>query len=325
MLEILKNNIKTNIIYDSLIKESHKVFSKFSDDDFFSDKVQHIYFYSEINDDSVSNLQKLLFNASKTKINNSGIQISPKPIVIHLNSGGGYVSSTEKFYTIIQSIRVPLCIIIENLCASAATDLALLSPYRVIIDYSQYMIHDSFGGNIVKGSNKVKSEFPSLYIIIYYIELLKKRTKLTDEEIKIFIERDILIDPDYCLKKNIVDRILNFPKINNPEFYSNVSNLQLNLTSFLKKTNLNHIYIDNDEINNNNDIIIDSNNFTKDINEVKNLNDLSIFLDNNFIIKKDNSKPIIIHFNSKLAFSIADANSNPLNLTQFNYRLAMIQ
>ena len=241
-----------------------------------------------------------------------------------MNSPRGNLSSTEKFYTIIQSIRVPLCILIENLCASGATFLALLSPYRVIIDYSQYMIHDSFGGYIGKGSNEVKSSFSSLYIITYYIELLKKRTKLTDEEIKIFIERDIFVDANYCLKKNIIDRILKFPKINNPEYYSNVSNLQLNLDSFLKKTNLNHIYIDDDLINSNNDIIINGNNFNRDMNEVKSVNDLSIFLDNNFIIKKDNSKPIIIHFNSNLASSIY-ANSNPLILTQFNYRLAMIQ
>jgi ATP-dependent protease ClpP protease subunit len=186
------------------------------------------------------------------------------------------------------------------------------------------MIHDSFGGYIGKGSNEVKSSFSSLYIITYYIELLKKRTKLTDEEIKIFIERDIFVDANYCLKKNIIDRILKFPKINNPEYYSNVSNLQLNLDSFLKKTNLNHIYIDDDLINSNNDIIINGNNFNRDMNEVKSVNDLSIFLDNNFIIKKDNSKPIIIHFNSNLASSIY-ANSNPLILTQFNYRLAMIQ
>ena len=115
MLEILKNTTSTDILYESWVNESKKIFSKFSDDDFFSDKAQHIYFYSGINDDSVNNLQKMLMDLSKTKINNAGIQISPKPIIIHLNSHGGSVASTDVFYTIIQSQRVPLCVLIENL------------------------------------------------------------------------------------------------------------------------------------------------------------------------------------------------------------------
>lgn len=323
MLEILKNSTSSNILYESWIIESNKIFSKFSDDDFFSDKAQHIYFYSDINDDSVNNLQKILMDASKTKIDNSGIHISPKPIILHLNSPGGSVTSTDVFYTIIQSQRIPLCILIENLCASAATHLALLAPYRVIINYSSYLVHDSFGVNISKTSNMVKSNYKLLQTNIYYIELLKKRTKLTDNEIKIFLERDILVDSEYCLKKNIVDRILELPKINDPDYYNNFSNLQLNLSSFLKKTNLNHIYIDN-EIYNNNNIVINGNNFSGYISEIKGLYNLSILLDNNFLIKKDNIKPIIIHFKSVNHYSIF-SYSNPLELIQLNYRLAMIQ
>ena len=127
MLKILKSNISEDILYQNWVNESHKVFSKFSDDDFFSDKVQHLYFYSDINDESVDILQKLLMDASKTKLNNSGVHISPKPICLHLNSPGGFVTSTDVFYTLIQSQRVPLCVILETLTASAATFIALLA------------------------------------------------------------------------------------------------------------------------------------------------------------------------------------------------------
>ena len=323
MLEILKNTTSTDILYESWENESKKIFSKFSDDDFFSDKAQHIYFYSGIDDDSVNILQKMLMNLSKTKIDHSVVQISPKPIIIHLNSPGGDSSSTDVFYTLIQSQRVPLCVLIEKLCASAATYLAIMAPYRVMIDYSMYMIHDSYGENKSKSSNIIQLRYSSYYTNIYYIELLKKKTKLTDNEIKTFIERDIFIDAKYCLNKNIVDRILKLPKINKPEYYDNCSNLQLNLSTFLKKTNLNHIYID-DNIYNDYNIIANGKNFEGNISEIKDLNNLCILLDNNFLIKKDNIKPIIMHFKPKF-ISYMHSTLNPLDLIQLNYRLAMIQ
>ena len=319
MLKILKSNFSEDILYQSWVNESHKVFSKFSDDDFFSDKVQHLYFYSGITEESVDTLQKLLMDASKTKLNNSGVHISPKPICLHLKSGGGATFATDVFYTLIQSQRVPLCVIIETLTASAATDLALLAPYRVMIDYSQYLIHDGIGGNYTKTSNIIKSDYSYLHTMLYYEKLLKKRTKLSDKEIKEFLERDILIDAQYSLNKGIIDRILYLPKINTPDYYSDFSNLQLNLSSFLKKTNLNHIYI-NQEIYESDPKIINGTSFDGNIQYTKTLFDLSILLDNLFLIKKDNVKPIIIHFKSS-----EQAKSNPLQLIQLNYRLAMIQ
>jgi hypothetical protein len=59
-LKILEGNTSENILYDSWLKDFYKVFSKFTDDDFFSDKVSHIYFYSIIDENSVNNLHKNL-------------------------------------------------------------------------------------------------------------------------------------------------------------------------------------------------------------------------------------------------------------------------
>lgn len=322
MLKILKGTISEDIIYKTWVDESYKIFSKFSDDDFFSDKVQHIYFYSNIDNNSVDSLQKLLMDASKTTLNNSGVHIMPKPIILHLNSGGGELISTDIFYTLFQTQRVPLCVMLETLTASAATDLALLAPYRIMIDYSTYLIHDGFGMNLSKSTNKIKSSYQSIHTLVYYEKLLKRRTKLSNKEIKNFLERDIIISAEYSLEKGIIDRILYLPKINNPDYYTNFSNLQLNLTSFLKKTNLNHIYID-ENIYDNNSIIVNGKNFYN-YEGVKSLYDLSIMLDNLFLIKKDNVKPIILHFKPISEFALY-ANANPLELIQLNYRLAMVQ
>jgi len=318
MLKILKTNISDNYLYNDLCKLSYDTFSKFKDDDFFSDKVQHIYFYSGINDDSIHLLQMEIMEASKTIVNESGIQSSPKPICIHINSIGGYVNSSQTFYTIIQSIRTPLCTIIENKCASAATIFQLLSPYRLMIHYSNYLIHDMAGGYDGKTSEVIKYIYHDIHSCIHYKELIKNRTKLNDSDINTFFERDITVDAKYCLKNGIIDKILKFPKIKNPDYYSNVSNLQLNLGSFLKKTNLNHLYFDKKLYETYYDIV--SSDHTENIQNVNSINHLCKVLDNIFLIhKNDNIKPIIIHFRA------ATLSFDPMNLVGVNYRLAQIQ
>jgi len=323
MIEILKNTISSDVIYDEWVKLSKETFSKMSDLDLYSDKVQHIYYYSDVTNESVGNLQKLLMEASKTVISESGIKIIPKPIVIHLNSPGGHCHSTNIFNVFSQTQRLPLCIIIENLCASAATGLQLLAPYRVIVDYSRYLIHDASGGNYGKVSNGIKVNTYFYNQMLNYIELLRKRTKLTNEEIDKFISRDLFVYSDYCLKHGLVDRILRFQKINNPSQYTNSSNLKLSINNFLKKTNLNHIYIDSDEMVEN-DLVISSSLPPSNLSEIKDLNLLCLELDKNFLQKNDNVKPIIIHFRPN--WNWTGSNSNIIrSFNHLNYRLSLIQ
>ncbi len=322
MIEILKNSISSDVIYDEWVRVSKETFNKMSDRDFYSDKVQHIYFYSYVTNESVGNLQKLLMEASKTVDSESGIKTTPKPIVIHLSSLGGYDCSTNIFNVFSQTQRLPLCVITESMCYSAATDLQLLAPYRVMVDYSNYLIHDAAGYSFSKMENNVKIKIFEYKKMINYIELIRKRTKLTNEEIDKFISRDLLVDSNYCLKHGIIDRILRFPKINSPSHYSNSSNLSLSIHTFLKKTNLNHIYIDSDVMTSNE--LITSTSVPTNLSEIKDLNMLCLELDNNFLRKDDNVKPIVIHFRPQSIWVFS--NSNMVQwYNMLNYRLSLIQ
>ena len=322
MIEILKNSISSDVIYDEWVRISKETFNKMSDSDLYSDKVQHIYFYSDITNESVGNLQKLLMEASKTVVSESGIKTTPKPIVIHLSSKGRNASSMNLFNVFSQTQRLPLCVIIESECASAATELQLLAPYRVMVDYSMYLIHDGAGGTFGKMANTVKIETFEYAKFLNYIELIRKRTKLTNEEIDKFISRDLLVDSNYCLKHGIIDRILRFPKINSPSHYSNSSNLSLSIHTFLKKTNLNHIYIDSNEMTMNE--LITSTSIPSNLSEIKDLNQLCLELDNNFLRKDENVKPLIIHFRPQSIWVFSESNMvRWYNI--LNYRLSLIQ
>jgi ATP-dependent protease ClpP protease subunit len=322
MIEILKNSISSDVIYDEWVRISKETFNKMSDSDLYSDKVQHIYFYSDITNESVGNLQKLLMEASKTVVSESGIKTTPKPIVIHLSSTGGNCSSMNIFNVFSQTQRLPLCVIIEATCESAATELQILAPYRVMVDYSTYLIHDATGGSYGKIANTVKTQTYFYNQWLNYIELLRKRTKLTNEEIDKFLSRDLLIDSNYCLKHGIIDRILRFPKINSPSHYSNSSNLSLSIHTFLKKTNLNHIYIDSNEMTANE--LITSTSVPSNLSEIKDLNQLCLELDNNFLRKDENVKPLIIHFRPQIIWGFSESNIVKW-LNKLNYRLSLIQ
>ena len=58
----------SNKIYSNWVEECKRVFSKWKDSDFYSDKAEHIYFYTDVDDDSVNQLQQLLTQSSKTVI-----------------------------------------------------------------------------------------------------------------------------------------------------------------------------------------------------------------------------------------------------------------
>ena len=323
MLPILQNNSSRQKIYNEWVKKSHQYFSKCKDEDFFSNKMHHIYFYCEVNDENVNRLNYELQEASKTKIIN-GVQETPKPICLHLNSGGGSVASENLFDVMIKMQRVPFCVITENNTCSAATMISLVAPYRLMIEHSMYLIHDMAGGSYEKSSNVIHSNHKYLQQwLTTYIPLLKERTKLTDEEINMFIKRDIYLDDKYCKRKGIIDRILKIPKVNTPNKYNDknkYSNVHLSLSNLLKKTNLNHMYIDA------NNIKTESLSFTQDnissISEARSLNDLCIILDKLFIndIKNINKKQLILHF-----LPYESEYSNPLDIMSLTYRIALLQ
>ena len=60
-------------------------FNKLNDNDFFSDKLTHIYFNGIVEDKSVDKLFNDIRDANKIRIKN-GASIRPKPILIHINS-----------------------------------------------------------------------------------------------------------------------------------------------------------------------------------------------------------------------------------------------
>ena len=157
--------------YKELVKKSIEYFSKLDDKDLFSSKVNHIYYNGVVTTEKAQIFRNLFLSLNETKYIN-GVKELPKPIVIHLNSPGGDVLGIDIFETLIYQSRVPVAVIIEDLCASAATFLALYAPYRIMIDYSNYLIHDSAGISFNKTSTIVQDKKFILDMFVRYKYLL---------------------------------------------------------------------------------------------------------------------------------------------------------
>jgi len=156
-------------------------FNKLNDNDFFSDKLTHIYFNGRVNDSSVDKLFNDIREANNIK-EEKGIQIKPKPILIHINSIGGSVYDGIRFLSVFKISSVPIATIIDNYSFSAATFLSIHSPYRVMTKNSFCLIHNySYSGIIRYNREDLFSrinEFETYFSNI--IDMYLKKTNFMD-------------------------------------------------------------------------------------------------------------------------------------------------
>jgi ATP-dependent protease ClpP protease subunit len=191
------------------------IFKNMSDNDFFSNKLTHIYFNNEVNDDSVDKLIEDINNANKEIKTESGAIKQPKPILIHISSKGGNVTDGMRLFSIFTMSKTPIATIVDNYSCSAATFLSVISPYRLITNYGYCIIH----GYSVSGITQRKKQTQLHNMIEIYdtyfnkiIEMYKERTKFKHDELIELLQHDLLLDAKFCLKKGIVDRIIKIEK-----------------------------------------------------------------------------------------------------------------
>lgn len=214
-------------------------FKNLADEDFFSDKVQHIYYKNEVTGESVIQLQQQIRAANMSVLTPDGIQTSPKPIVIHISSFGGSVYDGMRTMTIFNESRVPICTMIDGFCASAATYLSILAPYRVITEYSVALIHQyksmTMGTREIMLNNIKETDESFAHISDMYV----RKTKIKKAELNELMRHDLWFTAGVCEEKGIVDRVLRFS--NSRKKLSPVKTLSTGL--LLKKTNLNILYV----------------------------------------------------------------------------------
>lgn len=199
-------------------------FVNLSDEDFYSNKLTHIYFTSFVDDKSIDDL------ISKIKEENK--KEDAKPILIHICSFGGKLLDGIRFLTIFKISKVPIATIIDNYSCSAATFLSISSPYRVMNRYGYCLLHEySISGKInAKRNNFLQNIQETDKYFNTIIEMYLNKTKYSKKELNELLQHNLFLDYKTCLTKGIVDRVINV------EFKSSI-NPKLDINKLIKEPN----------------------------------------------------------------------------------------
>ena len=169
----------------------------------------HIYFYTEVKQESILTLNRTLKALSnKFKIQSIENDCEPAAIKLHINSLGGGLYSGLAALDAIKNCGVEVHTIIEGCSASAATLMSVVGNKRFITQNGFMLIHQmstGFWGTY----EDVKDEMENIHkfmdrIINIYVE----HTNLPKKQLQQMLKKDLWFDSKECLKYGLVDEIL---------------------------------------------------------------------------------------------------------------------
>tara|TARA_Y200000002_G_scaffold381408_1_gene395377 strand:+ start:463 stop:1161 length:699 start_codon:yes stop_codon:yes gene_type:complete len=169
----------------------------------------HIYFYSEVNRDSIYDLATLINEVEEeNKALSFKMRIDDIPIYLHINSYGGCVFSAFNIIDVIESCSVPIYSIVEGCAASAGTLMSIVCDKKYIRKNSYMLIHQLSSGCWGKMC-EIEDEVENL---TDFMDKIKKiymdNTKIPKKELTELLKHDLWLNSDKCLKYSLADEIM---------------------------------------------------------------------------------------------------------------------
>jgi len=168
----------------------------------------HIYFYSEVDRDSIYDLSVLIREAEEESILTSlKLNIDEIPIFLHISSFGGSVFAAFSAIDIIKACRVPIHTIIDGATASAGTLISIAGKKRYMRPRSHMLIHQlssSMWGKFAE----LEDEFNNLKGLMENItDIYKEHANIPKKELAQLLKQDLWLNSDKCLTYGLVDAL----------------------------------------------------------------------------------------------------------------------
>lgn len=171
----------------------------------------HIYFYDNINNESILKLNKAIMETTNKIISELVDEkvtfgIKDVPLYLHINSGGGLIFEGLAAMDTILNNESPIITIVEGRAASAATFLNIVGKERWIRKHSYMLIHQlsaTYWGKFHELKDRMKNA-EKLMVLIKNI--YKEYTKVPMEKIDEILDHDLYFDADKCIEYGLVDR-----------------------------------------------------------------------------------------------------------------------
>lgn len=135
--------------------------------------------------------------------------INHKPIRLYINSRGGSVSDGFALIDCISFLQSPIETVIIGEACSMGGLISIVGNSRYMTKNSFWMGHDMRGG--IWGDYSEKVEYRADYIKKCWNMIeshLKKYTKLTAKDLLQLRNGELWLNPDECLQKGIIDKII---------------------------------------------------------------------------------------------------------------------
>ncbi len=166
----------------------------------------HVYYYSEVNRDSIFKLNMLIKEAEEENLIASiKYGLPPIPIYLHINSFGGSVYAAFAAIDVIQACRVPVHTICEGAIASAGTLISVVGVKRYMRPSAYLLIHQlssSFWGKMAE----IEDEFVNLKALMKKIKsIYRKHCNIPKKELSEILKHDLWWDYEKCLEMGLVD------------------------------------------------------------------------------------------------------------------------
>lgn len=168
-----------------------------------------IYFYSEINEEKILQLNRHLRNKGIDLQREAMVQDrEPAHIFLHIHSyGGGIFAGMAGMDEIIKSI-VPVYTMVDGCCASAATFLSVCGKKRFINRHAYMLIHQL--SSFMWGKyEEFKDELKNLDKIMAMIkQVYAEYTKIPEAKLEEILKHDLWFDANECKEYGMVDEII---------------------------------------------------------------------------------------------------------------------
>lgn len=176
-------------------------------------KDNHLYFHTDVSEESVDEVKKLMRSYwnkfDKISKNHSCVEFKPKPLYIHIFSPGGCAYSGFSLYDFLIEYKkkIPVYTVVEGRAASAATFISVAGTKRFITPNSYILIHQLstfFGGNYQQIEDEFKNSKKCMDKIM---EIYKSHTKINKKKLPGILKHDLNWDANECIVNGLADEI----------------------------------------------------------------------------------------------------------------------
>lgn len=168
----------------------------------------HVYFYSEIDRNSISKLNILLREAEEyCVITSLKLRIDLVPIYLHIYSNGGYIHAAFSTIDVINSSKVPVYSIVEGATASAGTLISIVCKKRYIRPTAYMLIHQ-LSSEIWGKMDAIIDEYKNLTQLMQKItDIYIEYSSLTPKKLNKLLKHDLWLDATKSIKYGLVDEL----------------------------------------------------------------------------------------------------------------------